>query len=173
MVSSEPRALGRKARQARHEKEIQEFKGCLMMNNPMPCRITDEKLPQWKPSRDEILDTLKFDRVHSFIQDKWIHDLGNLRINAVEILCDLQKSACYKAEAFKKAEGSLREALGNDHDEAEKRLEKATVSLSEAMEGTPTEEREVEVLARFIWEFDQDFFEDEIEEYILSVSRYE
>lgn len=141
------------------------------MNNPMPCRITDERLPKWKPSRDEILDTLEFDHVHSFIQGKWLGDLGNLRISAVETLCDLQKDCCHKAEQFKRSTGDLRAKLMKEHDEAEKRLESATNSLSEAMEGAPSEQREVEVLARFIWEYDQDFFEDEIEEYVLSVSK--
>ena len=141
------------------------------MNNPMPCRITDEKLPVFKPTREDIMNTLEFDQVLRYIQFKWKGDLGNLRISAIETICSLQRDCDHKATLFKASEGEARSKLMDEHDEAEKTLEKATGSLSEAMEGTPSEGDEIECLARFIWDHDQDFFEDEIEEYVLSVSK--
>lgn len=141
------------------------------MNSLTPCRITDERLPEWKPTREDIMNTLEFDQVLSHIQFKWKGDLGNLRISAIETICGLQRNCDHKASQFKAAQGDLRLKLMDEHDEAEKTLKKATGSLSEAMESTPSEDDEIECLARFIWEHDQEFFEDEIEEYVLSVSK--
>lgn len=111
-------------------------------------------------SSDLYLDNFygaNFDDVFDVINEELFTDFGNIACYVFEILTDQARLL----GLIKSSDEDLFEI-----DEAEKKLEKMQSQITEMFSEYESASEKFKVACKFIWDFDRDYFEDQIHKYL-------